>query len=240
MKKKKTTNAPLPNLKALRDREKITQEQLAEASGVSLRTIQRIESGFAASMTTARKLANALGEPELTVLMGTLPEGAVDKQEASRQQGAASTPGRRSRLKNAISLTLLFFVAIILFRTIISHNIQQMGLDRYASSKDDYERLMETIALSGDGDDTFGEVVDVATISTLELLQYSAMKINNNAKWLCDLSDEQQKDVSVSIHDTYASIEEKRQLYIHYCSDLEILLERRNEVRRENLAKFDS
>lgn len=47
-------------LKILRDRKKLSQEQLATMSGLNIRTIQRIESGSRASIESLKSLASAL------------------------------------------------------------------------------------------------------------------------------------------------------------------------------------
>lgn len=48
------------NLKALREQKHLTQEELSEASGISIRTIQRVEAGQLPKGHTARVLAKAL------------------------------------------------------------------------------------------------------------------------------------------------------------------------------------
>ncbi|MGB5190238.1 helix-turn-helix domain-containing protein [Robiginitalea sp.] len=48
------------NLKALREQKHLTQEELSEASGISIRTIQRIEAGQLPKGHTAKALARAL------------------------------------------------------------------------------------------------------------------------------------------------------------------------------------
>ena len=49
------------NLKALREQKHLTQEELSEASGISIRTIQRIEAGQLPKGHTAKALAKVLG-----------------------------------------------------------------------------------------------------------------------------------------------------------------------------------
>ncbi|MGB5402814.1 MAG: helix-turn-helix domain-containing protein [Robiginitalea sp.] len=48
------------NLKALREQKHLTQEELSEASGISIRTIQRVEAGQLPKGHTAKALARAL------------------------------------------------------------------------------------------------------------------------------------------------------------------------------------
>lgn len=56
-----TTMGSRNSVRELRRRKGRTQEQLAEATGLSLRTIQRLESRGTASMHTLRHVADALG-----------------------------------------------------------------------------------------------------------------------------------------------------------------------------------
>jgi transcriptional regulator with XRE-family HTH domain len=50
----------LPYLRAWREKRVMTQNELAERSGVSLSTIVRVEHGQAAIVSTVRRLADAL------------------------------------------------------------------------------------------------------------------------------------------------------------------------------------
>jgi transcriptional regulator with XRE-family HTH domain len=59
----------LPKLKQARLRKPLTQDELAEQSGVSKNTILRIEKGADTYPQTVRKLATALGV-EADALMG--------------------------------------------------------------------------------------------------------------------------------------------------------------------------
>ena len=49
------------NIKTLREQKHLTQEELAKDSGISIRTIQRIEAGREPKGHTAKALTNALG-----------------------------------------------------------------------------------------------------------------------------------------------------------------------------------
>ena len=63
-------------IKKLRKQHHYSQEQLAILAGVSLRTIQRIESGHSASLETLKSLA-AVFEIEIELLKGEI--GVIDK-----------------------------------------------------------------------------------------------------------------------------------------------------------------
>ena len=63
-------------IKKLRKQHHYSQEQLAILAGVSLRTIQRIESGHSASLETLKSLA-AVFEIEIELLTGEI--GVIDK-----------------------------------------------------------------------------------------------------------------------------------------------------------------
>jgi transcriptional regulator with XRE-family HTH domain len=58
--RKRPTRNAMSKLKHIREQRNLTQEELSEASGISVRTIQRIESGTEPSGQTRKLLANAL------------------------------------------------------------------------------------------------------------------------------------------------------------------------------------
>lgn len=60
-----------------------TQEELSEASGVSVRTIQRIERGQSASLETWRALASAFGR-ELDEFLVDQPVSVYSKEEKNK------------------------------------------------------------------------------------------------------------------------------------------------------------
>ncbi|MBK7896703.1 MAG: DUF805 domain-containing protein [Anaerolineaceae bacterium] len=68
-------------VKKLRTAENLSQEQLSEKSGLSLRTIQRLESGGNASIESVRALAAAFGV-DPTELMSNESEEAQTPQDA--------------------------------------------------------------------------------------------------------------------------------------------------------------
>jgi transcriptional regulator with XRE-family HTH domain len=51
----------VPRMYAIRRQRALTQQELADRSGVSLTTINRLERGYTARPQTIRKLAEALG-----------------------------------------------------------------------------------------------------------------------------------------------------------------------------------
>ena len=59
----------MSRLVELREKSNLTQEELAEKSGVSVRTIQRVESGIAPKGYTLKALAKALGVHESELLI---------------------------------------------------------------------------------------------------------------------------------------------------------------------------
>ncbi len=68
------TLAAAPSLLYWRDRRMLTQEQLAQHSGVARSAIARLEAGGEARFSTIRKIAAAL-EIEPEVLRAPAPEG---------------------------------------------------------------------------------------------------------------------------------------------------------------------
>jgi transcriptional regulator with XRE-family HTH domain len=78
----------LPAAKRVRELRGMTQTELAEASGTSLKTIVNVEGGHSVRTTTARKLAEALNV-SVTVLAGVEPfpaERRVHEPEAPALQ----------------------------------------------------------------------------------------------------------------------------------------------------------
>ncbi len=68
----------VPGLKAARIRKLLTQEQLAEETGLGRSTLARLETGAPASLRTVRKLADVL-EVDPAVLL----EGSEGKARAA-------------------------------------------------------------------------------------------------------------------------------------------------------------
>lgn len=68
----------MSKLKTIRERRNLTQEELSEQSGVSVRTIQRIEAGTEPKGHTLRVLAKALAVEESELLMDVV---AVEEEK---------------------------------------------------------------------------------------------------------------------------------------------------------------
>ncbi|MFD2565413.1 helix-turn-helix domain-containing protein [Aquimarina rubra] len=98
----------MSRLVAYREKQNLTQEELSKKSGVSVRTIQRIESGIAPKGYTLKALAKAL----------SLDEKELLKREADQKQ-------INYKLTNIINLSSLLVVFIpilsIAFPLVITH-----------------------------------------------------------------------------------------------------------------------
>lgn len=64
----------MSTLKQIREQQHLTQEELSEKSGISVRTIQRIEAGTTPKGYTLRNLAISLEVPEHRLLERTTPQ----------------------------------------------------------------------------------------------------------------------------------------------------------------------
>lgn len=68
------------NIRALRRRRRISQQRLAELSGVSLGSVKRFETSGDISLLSLGKIALALGiEKELTGLFSDIPPESIDE-----------------------------------------------------------------------------------------------------------------------------------------------------------------
>jgi len=74
---------PLPSLKRIRLSQFMTQEELAERAGLSRLSVNRIEGGQPARLSTIKKLATTLGVAPATL---TAPE---DQADAGEHEAAA-------------------------------------------------------------------------------------------------------------------------------------------------------
>ena len=74
-----------------------TQAELAEKSGIAVRTLRRLEAGQGGSMDTLIRLLQALGQADLLDVM--LPRAGISPMQAIRTSGRNSAPRSRARKK---------------------------------------------------------------------------------------------------------------------------------------------
>jgi transcriptional regulator with XRE-family HTH domain len=67
----------MSELKKIREKQNLTQEELAEKSGLSVRTIQRIEAGTEPKGYTLKTLASSLDVSESELLIPNIQEGII-------------------------------------------------------------------------------------------------------------------------------------------------------------------
>ncbi|WP_416899771.1 MAG: 2TM domain-containing protein [Minwuia sp.] len=95
-----------------------SQEQLAELSGVSARTIQRIENGGNAGLDTLNSLAAAFGTDVAVLTLDDNPSGeaiASDPQADTELQTEERVNRRRDRRKREFYIHLATFILIMPF-----------------------------------------------------------------------------------------------------------------------------
>ena len=107
----------MSKLKTLREHHHLTQEELSEQSGVSVRTIQRIESGNAPKGYTLRVLAKALNVPEHDLLEVSANE-APPKQEVHPISSPPTVELDYGKVK-IINLSSLPFLVVPLFNILV-------------------------------------------------------------------------------------------------------------------------
>ncbi|WP_312389572.1 helix-turn-helix domain-containing protein [Chryseobacterium sp.] len=73
----------MSKLKEIRELKNLTQEELAESSGISVRTIQRIEAGTTPKGYTLRSLSQTLGIEEN--VLQNIPEESIQEQPTEKQ-----------------------------------------------------------------------------------------------------------------------------------------------------------
>lgn len=71
----------MSELKKIREEKNLTQEELAEKSGISVRTIQRIEAGTEPKGYTLKTLASTLEISEKNLLIRNIPTGEIKIDE---------------------------------------------------------------------------------------------------------------------------------------------------------------
>lgn len=107
----------MSKLKILRELENLTQEELSEKSGISVRTIQRIETGKEPKGYTLRVLAKAL-EVEESVLQTQETEGENTKITEEKEESEEAILINYSSLK-LINLSSIPFIVIPPFNIIV-------------------------------------------------------------------------------------------------------------------------
>ena len=147
-----------------RDQRAWSQEHLAEASGLGLRTIQRIESAGIASPESARALASAFNVP--------LQQFVVEKKPQKVQ-------GRLSRVTIVIALLASSLTATHLTRTAIAEQIElAIGVSI------DGTALIQQSVVAGEGKDTaldFGnEIRTVITPESIEIAGKQKLALSMN------------------------------------------------------------
>jgi len=101
----------MSSLKTIRERQNLTQEEVAERSGISARTIQRIEAGTAPKGHTLRALAKALAVEEKELLAGAISiEGENTNEESAGERGVPA-PIRYPAVK-IINLSSILFILL--------------------------------------------------------------------------------------------------------------------------------
>ena len=80
----------MSELKRIRDYQNLTQEELAQKSGLSVRTIQRIESGMKPKGFTLKTLAASLEVPENDLLVSAVSEKINELDEVSIVETAST------------------------------------------------------------------------------------------------------------------------------------------------------
>ncbi|WP_163410815.1 helix-turn-helix domain-containing protein [Flavobacterium ajazii] len=105
----------MSKLKSIRESQNLTQEELSEKSGISVRTIQRIESGITPKGYTLRVLAKTFDITEKELLHKiSVTEDISEEKNISEE----SIPLNYSKIK-LINLSSLPFIIIPLFNIII-------------------------------------------------------------------------------------------------------------------------
>lgn len=115
----------MPTLKQIREQQNLTQEELSEKSGISVRTIQRIEAGKLPKGYTLKTLSKTLGIPESDFLSEET-SGTIIESDA--EIVLENTEINYSKIK-LINLSSILFVVLpplnILAPLLLSHLFKQ-------------------------------------------------------------------------------------------------------------------
>ena len=96
--------ASLPKLKAFRENMDWSQDMLSEYSGVSVRTIQRIESGGNTSIESARALSASLELSDYTVMQNEIKDALPSTKESDDDERKQNKGDEVALTKEEISL----------------------------------------------------------------------------------------------------------------------------------------
>lgn len=115
----------MPTLKQIREKQNLTQEELSEKSGISVRTIQRIEAGTLPKGYTLKTLSKTLNIPESIFLAEETPETII---ESDAEISLENTQINYSKIK-LINFSSILFVVLpplnILAPLLLSHFLKQ-------------------------------------------------------------------------------------------------------------------
>jgi transcriptional regulator with XRE-family HTH domain len=101
---------PMSELRKIREEQNLTQEELAEKSGLSVRTIQRIESGITPKGYTLKALASGLGVHEKEVLPPEVhDEEVTDEQPVLMQEETETVRYSLVKIINLSSIPFAWF-----------------------------------------------------------------------------------------------------------------------------------
>ncbi|MFT3903523.1 MAG: helix-turn-helix domain-containing protein [Niabella sp.] len=118
----------MSKLKQIRERQNLTQEELSEKSGISVRTIQRIESGTEPKGYTLKTLSKTLEilESELT---NNLVENPTEEPIEKPSENLENENGINFQKIKLINLSSILFIVLpplnILAPLILSHMLKQ-------------------------------------------------------------------------------------------------------------------
>lgn len=116
----------MSKLKHIREQQNLTQEELSEKSGISVRTIQRIEAGNPPKGYTLKTLAKVLDIQENDLTSKT---EATALTETSEKQAVPQEPGLDYSKIKLINLSSLLFILVpplnILVPLLLTHTLKQ-------------------------------------------------------------------------------------------------------------------
>ncbi|MDQ1095011.1 MULTISPECIES: helix-turn-helix domain-containing protein [Chryseobacterium] len=119
----------MSELKKIREAQHLTQEELAEKSGLSVRTIQRIEAGTQPKGYTLKTLANSLNIAEKDLLTSAIPEEEKNDELFSWQAKEESANYAAVKIINLSSLPLAWLpVANFLLPLLLMYCIKDKSM----------------------------------------------------------------------------------------------------------------